>query len=308
MAISDERFSELVEYYNQIKEAVIRVDNKYSVDYVEPQIDFPPTLGLEPLQFTPKTDEELQSLAHSQVEPEFISKRAREKESLDKQTESIRIKQTEQNAAHQKVLEKLLADYNTETAKLHYKLVNHGLLYSTVNTKASNEQRENYTNSVHSATAEHEDKLEALSQQLNVLNSIYQYTLEQLDAEQEAKEYKLYLKLVDQQNKQQQSVDKYNQTLEEKEIKYKASCERSLQYARQAEYERALEASRLYAELGESGIKQMMLAEKLTVAKVYFTPLSLEEAHCIMDMDGFLVTHLGTNYSAFEDWVNVTLR
>ncbi|MBR7177301.1 MAG: hypothetical protein IKD26_03730, partial [Clostridia bacterium] len=174
MAISDERFSELVEYYNQIKEAVIRVDNKYSVDYVEPQIDFPPTLGLEPLQFTPKTDEELQSLAHSQVEPEFISKRAREKESLDKQTESIRIKQTEQNAAHQKVLEKLLADYNTETAKLHYKLVNHGLLYSTVNTKASNEQRENYTNSVHSATAEHEDKLEALSQQLNVLNSIYQ--------------------------------------------------------------------------------------------------------------------------------------
>ena len=52
----------------------------------------------------------------------------------------------------------------------------------------------------------------------------------------------------------------------------------------------------------------MMLAEKLTVAKVYFTPLSLEEAQCILDMDGFLVTHLGTNYSAFEDWVNVTLR
>ena len=308
MSITNERLTELIEYYSQLKEAIIRVDNKYSVDYVEPQLDFPPTLGLVPLQFTPKTEEELRALAHTQVEPEFVGKRAREKESYDKQYLSIYAQKTTLEKDHQQLLEKLLAEYNTATKKLYYKLVNHGLVYSTINTNATNEQREIYTNNVHSATADYEDELALLNHRVSVLKDIYEYNIEQLDQEQQVKEEKVYLDLVTQQEKQKTAIDKYNQTLAEKEVKYKASCEKSLQYARQAEYERALEASRLYAELGEIGIKQMMLEEKTTVAKVYFTPLTLEEAHTILDMDSFLINNLGSNYSSFVDWVDATLR
>ncbi len=308
MAISDERFEELVEYYGRLKEAIIKVDNKYSVDYVEPQLNFAPTLGLVPLEFTAKTEEELMTQAQTEVAPEFVAKRARETEDYTKRKDAFAQKQTEIERKHQKLLEQLLADYNTATTKLYFKLVNNGLLYSSVNTDKTNDERKKYTDSVHSATADYEDELDNLSMQLSKLDAYYEYNLSQLEEEENLKVHRAYAKLVANQEKQKLAIDKYNQTLTEKEVKYQASCQKAYQYARQAEYERALEASRLYAEIGESGIKQMMVAEKTTVAKSYFMPLSLEEANCILQMDGFLVNHLGTNYSSFVDWINVTLN
>lgn len=307
MSISDERFAELVEYYDQLKQAIIRVDNKYGVDYVEPELDFPPTLGLQPLEFVAKTEQELRQQAYTNVQPALVAKRAREEENYQSGKDGIAARVRQLELDHQKKLDNLLEAYNTATAKLYYKLVNHGLLYSSINTDQTNKQRQHYTDSVQSENADYEDKQMALTVQLDKLNAQYEYNMQALDEEQEAREEVEYRQLLDQQDKQKLSIDKYNQGLVEKENKYQASCQRSIQYARQAEYERALEASKLYAELGESGIKQMTTSEKLTVAKVYFTPLTNEEAHCLLDMDSFLITHLGTSYSAFTDWVDVTL-
>ena len=75
MSVSSERLQELAELIAALKKKVLFIDNKYSTDYVEPQLNLPDSLNLEHLTFTPKTDAELTAIAEQQVAASYLAKK-----------------------------------------------------------------------------------------------------------------------------------------------------------------------------------------------------------------------------------------
>ena len=65
MAISSARMKELIAKYDVIKGKVEDIDRKYSLDYREPLLNMPESLGLTKLQYVPKTEEQLRAARKS---------------------------------------------------------------------------------------------------------------------------------------------------------------------------------------------------------------------------------------------------
>ena len=80
MALSKERVNELIEIYNGLKARIFRIEEQYSLDFVEPELDMPDSLNLTKLTYQPKSEKELKVLAQQQASATIVSKQA----SLDK--------------------------------------------------------------------------------------------------------------------------------------------------------------------------------------------------------------------------------
>ena len=65
--------------------------------------------------------------------------------------------------------------------------------------------------------------------------------------------------------------------------------------------------AKLYAQLGETGLRQLVTREKYAVCQDAFFPLRREEAQAILTFDSFLRSHLGVYYDSFVAWINTTL-
>lgn len=307
MAISTQRLLELQALYNELKVRVIAVDTKYSLDYVEPQLDLPDSLNLQKLTYTPKTKAELTTLATQEVAATYISKQRSIDSAYANKLKSYTARRAELKEKYDKKLNDATADHTKDMSNLKRKLANNGLLFSTV-----------YTDYVARATRDYNDKIAALILESIAMEQIinneesatdksYQQECASLTDEKQAKIAQVYQKLFDADEKLRVSIEKYNNSLEEKEQKYQASRARAYQSARNAEYNRMYNALRIYAQLGETGYRNRILQEKYAVCKDAFWPLRREEAQAILTFDSFLRTHLDTYYSAFVDWINTAL-
>lgn len=305
--LTDERKAELAEDYAALKTEITEIDNKYSLSYIAVDLDLPATLGLTHLTYTEKTDAELYDLAEQQIAARYEQKartlEASYKKSVANINYSVNLKQEE----HRKKLAELLSEYQKNVSALSHKLCNAGLLYSSAKTDALAAALADYNAKVTEETTNSDAELAALSTKSDALNAAYQQNVTALASQKSAERSQVIEELAEKEEKSRQSVEKYNQSLDEKEVKYQASCKRALQYAIQAEYERGLEAARLYAELGESGVAQQVRAEKLICCKTYFRTYTQTEANYILSIDSFIESHLETSYSAFTEWISATL-
>ena len=109
MAISDDRKEQLLEQYSQLKKVLAEIDNKYSVSYIDVELDFPPSLGLQHLEFLPKTQAELFDMADKKVSHKYEEKKRNLEKSyqntmsnLNYQIEKTRLKYSQQLADLQK--------------------------------------------------------------------------------------------------------------------------------------------------------------------------------------------------------------
>ena len=76
MAISSARMKELIAKYDVIKGKVEDIDRKYSLDYREPLLNMPESLGLTKLQYVPKTEEQLRAAAEERIAASYIAKQS----------------------------------------------------------------------------------------------------------------------------------------------------------------------------------------------------------------------------------------
>lgn len=307
MSISADRAKELVVIHADLKKQLNNIDNKYTVNFVEPQIDFPESLGLEHLTFTEKTDTELQQLAEQQALPSYLSKKRSVDASYATASSGNEKSQSELANKHQKKLAELLQNFMDKCSESRNRMRKNGLSFSNlVELEIANLQNK-YKQDVDSENVDYSDKKAILQNAKTALDSKYQQQCVALMQEKSAAATEYMQQLLSAQNKQKQAVEKYNASLDEREVKYQASCERTREYARQAEYNRALEASRLYADLGETGFKNQVYSEKLACCRIKLYGLTQEEAKAVIDADSAVRNHLGSYYSTLVQWIEDTL-
>lgn len=305
--ITPERAQELQEMYQELKETILDIDKKYSLNYQEPQLDLPPTLGLQPLEYTPKTEEELRDLAIEDVTPGFQNKVRTLEQSYLRQKQSLEGKKLRLSESSRKKLAELLSDYNVDLKKLRRRLVNNGLIYSSVVTQANDNALAEYNSKVAETTTHYDNLISQVDDDIAQLQNRYTQGLNSLDDELASLINEQYQDLLYREQKDAERIEKYNKSLSEKETKYQASCQKALEYARQAEWERALKAAELHAQLGESGVEAQKVTEKYNYCKQFFAYWYRDEALLVVADDAFLVAHLGDYYNSLIDWINTAL-
>ena len=306
-SITSERLKELVEIYDKLKVRILRIDEKYSLDYVEPELDMPDSLNLTKLTYTPKTPRELRTLAEDQVAATVISKQA----TLDKNY-NTKIKNFATQVAKLQIWAKdklAVVDnaYSKELSDIKNRLINNGLIFSTVKDKYESQAKQDYKEKNKQINADLQNQYDIIQREQSDVEEVYNQSCKDLVKEKEALLNKAYQNLIEQEEALKRSIEKYNTGLDEKEAKYQASRARAYESARRAAYNRAYNNAKLYLQMGETGYRRMIEKEKYAVAQDAFYPLRRDEAKAILSMDSFLVTHLGTYYSAFVDWVNTVL-
>lgn len=305
MAITQQRADELDEIYQRLKERLSEVDDKYSVSAHDVEMDLPETLGLEHMQYTPKTEEELQTIAEAQTANAYQDKLRSLTNSYNAKISANSQKQSKLTSSHNAKLSTMLAEYNVNCDKIIQRLIDNGLMFSSLITSEVQKERSAYTSRVGNENTSYTSELSVLTAQSGQLQDDYEDNCDQLQAEHENDVAEAYRKLLQAETKLVNSVEKYNRSLDEKEVKYRASREKSLEYAQQREYERALNAARVYAELGEVGVENLISTEKFNICKSAFNMLNSEEANYILDTDNFLQGSLGIYYDYLVDWLNL---
>lgn len=305
--ITPERQQQLTEEYAELKEKILDVDHKYSLSYYEPELEFEPSLGLEKLTFTPLTETELQQLAQQEVNPRYLEKQRSLDKSYATAKANVLLSVDRQAEKHRKNLVKLADQYAEDYKKRQHALANGGMWHSSAAEKALKSIDDAYDGDVEEENKRYTAEYEALYDKLDALEDSYEQGTASIAQQKQLAIAAEVAALEEKQEKNRISIEKYNNTVDEKEIKYQASCRRYLQYAVQAEYERALEAAKLHAELGESGVKQQMLSEKLNCCKAHFTGYRQYEAQFVLQIDTFLQANLEDYYTALTDWVTQIL-
>lgn len=306
MAVSQERMEYIFQKYDELKEKFRLVDRKYEVTYVDIVLDLPETLNLEPLVYTEKTQEELEDLALQKALPSYLSKLRQIDNSYNSKVRSNAKARQSATDKYDVKLADALTDYNENCDKLMRKLINNGLMFSSIITDSLAQLRTNYTTSVQDLSGRKTSELTALTNEKTALDNEYDSAVAGLEEEKEANVSRYYNELVVKEEKQRESIEKYNQTLAEKESKYQASREKSQYNAQYREYERAIDAAELYAEIGEVGIARQKSGEKLYLAKYYLIQFTTEEAQLVVNSDAFLQAELGSYYDLLLDYLHIS--
>lgn len=307
MAISSARMQELIALYNVIKGKVEDVDRKYSLDYREPLLDMPESLNLTPLKYVPKTEAQLLSSAEELISPVYLAKQRQLDTSYANNMQKIAKRYSELDADSRAKLNKLLKEYNETCDKLYKRLVDNGLRFSSIIDKANGEARDDYNKAVAEQNGAAQSEKNIIDSDKQSLTDVYTAACQSLSEEKQAKLAQTYGKLVENEAKAEQNIAKYNAKLDEKEARYQASRARAYEYARQAEYDRAFTAAKLYAQLGATGYTEKMQWEKYRLFQEGFASLLKEEALALVNMDGFARGHLQDYYSTLIDWINRNL-
>lgn len=307
MAISSSRLAELQDLYAKLKVRVLAVDRKYSLDYVEPQLDMPESLNLQKLTFTAKTPAELTALATQEVEASYIAKQRSLDSNYANKLKSYIARLAELTEKYDKKQRDLMDQFIIDIRSTKRKLINNGLLFSTVYNDALYEINNKLNDDSNSLIAESSRYKQIVKDEQSATETAYKQSCASLEKEKQAKIKQVYQKLLEADEKLRVSIEKYNNSLEEKEQKYQASREKAYQSARNAEYDRMYNAAKIYAELGETGYTRRILQEKYAICQDAFWPLRREEAQTILTFDSFLRTQLDAYYSTFVNWINTAL-
>lgn len=305
ISISKDRLEYLRAEFEKAKAQIDQIDRKYSLDYVEPLMDMPPSLDLEHITFRPYTETELRALADEQVYASYLEAMRRLDAALS--SDKIRIEKKlnsiEENARRQQY--KLLAVFNAEVAKMRKRLTDNGILFSSVITSQTEKYRKEYDSSLAESNTQADSERAAVSAQLSAVEEKYAVAKQGVEDERQAKAQVAYNKLVQSQLNEQTRIEKYNTQLDEKEKKYLVTRAKALEQARQAEYNRTYAAKKLYQQMGATGYEEAKLWEKYNVFVKHFANFTKrDEALALIQGDSYVRNHLQQYYTTLLDWVD----
>lgn len=306
--MTDERKEELLALYDEIKEELYNIEKKYSLSYYKVEMDFPESLGIPKMEYVAPTDDELTEIAEAYVASKFLEKQRNLEKAYANSLANLQKTLNLLDEKHRQKLAAIAADYAAEVYELLKKLTDNGLYRSSVRTDAEEQAENDRQAAVREQTLRYEAEKEAVSTQKSALEQTFGDSIENLERQRTAAVAAKVQDLKEKEAKKKKEADKFNASVDEKEAKYKASCERYLQYAQQAENERSLAAAKLYAELGESGVELQKKSQMLNYCKAAMWTLTKEEAQFILSLDSVLVSSLGDYYSSLTDWVNSQLQ
>lgn len=308
MSITTERMQQLQAEYSELKAQVLTIDDKYTLNYVPPQVDLPDSLGLVHIPFAEKTEQELKALAEQNVKAKYLARKSNLDQRYATKSDAIATKQSELAEQNRRSLAKLLDEFTDGWNDAFKRLTDARLLLSSVLTRVQQKMLVDYNDKVATENTDFSKQKQLLSDEKTALDAKYTQDKSDLETQRAAMEREEYNTLAEKQNKDKLANQKYNASLDEREARYTASCKRFVEQAKQAEYTRKLEASRLLAELGTTGVEQQKQEEKYLVScNFVLSHWTKEEANLMISSDSFLSEQLGTKYSALQSFVEECL-
>lgn len=305
MAVSATRLAQLIEEFKPVKGQIEQIDRKYSLDYVDPDLNMPESLDLPRIEFVPKTDEELNDLALEQVRPSYLADIRRAETARANGIAAIDRKRLTLEEKTRQTQAKYLAAFTAETTRVNNKMINNGLLYSSVLTAVKQKAQDDYESNVAESNAQAQAGMAIYDEEQQVVESNFNSAKLSVEQERDARQKAAYNKLKQKDEDERVRIEKYNNQLEEKETKYKFNRARSLELIRQAEYNRAYAARKLYQQMGSVGYEEAMLWEKYNVFLRHFGAFNKrEEALTHIQIDNYVRGHLKQNYDMLVDWIN----
>lgn len=305
--ITTERSEELLVLYEEMKKDVGQIEKQYSLSYQKIEMDFPESLGIPKREYVAPTEEELVAAAEAEVSSKFLEKQRNLEKSYASGIANSQKSLELLSEKHRRKLVALAEDYQLELKNLLHKLTNNGLYRSSVRAEAEEGAEKVHENAVSEQTLQYEAEEAAITNKMSATQRNFEESLQSLQLQRLAAIDAELHYLKEKEANKQKEVEKYNASVDEKEAKYQASCERYRQYAQQAENERALAAAKLYAELGSSGVELQKKSQMLNYCKTAMWSLTKEEAQFILSLDSFLINNLGDYYTSLTDWVNSSL-
>ena len=304
MALTQQRVQELYNEYGKLKDKINEINHKYSLDVYEIDLGFPPTLGLEKLTFTPKTPTELANLVAAEVDAKCGPKIVSAEKTLANQNAAIEQQKLAAGESNRQKIAQIDADYSKKTSDMQHKIVNANLQYSTLFDSALKDIQDAYAEALELQQQHYASQNESFQKKADANMRRYQQEITRIQEYRMALTHSIQQSIRDKEQKQALAVQKYNNSVDEKENKYQYSCKRATEYAREAEVNRALAAARLYATLGSTGLELRKKTEKYYVCLHFFGQFTKEEAKSILSFDSFLKVELEDYYSTLVDWIN----
>ncbi len=308
MAISAQRYKELETLYGLLKTRILSVDDKYSLATLPWDPGWPETLGLEKQTYTPKSEEELRTLAEQAVAPVIVTRRNNAEHTYSVKMKSLSRDKSALIAALAKKIRTASSKYNDEKSAIERKVRDHGLYFSNVANKYVNLANQRYTEEVNEMTTDSQNERAKIEQEEADAEAVLEETYAAIEREQEARVTDEMDALRAKEEKARVSVDKYNNSIEEKEQKYQASRARAYTTAKAQAEERALRNAERYAKLGEVGYRALVQNEKYLICQDTMSSLLRDEANIMLTFDSFLRSHLGDYYQSLLDWINTLPR
>ncbi len=306
--LTTQRSEELIALYDEMKEELYNIEKKYSLSYYKVEMDFPESLGIPKMEYVAPTDAELTEIAENYVESRFLEKQRNLEKSHENAMANLQKTLDLLDEKHRQKLVTIAAEYTAELSELLRKLTDNGMYRSSVRTAAEEQTENDRQAAVTEQASRYEAEKAAVVTRKTALEKTFDESNASLKLQREAAVAAKVQELKEKEANKKKEADKFNASVDEKEAKYKASCERYLQYAQQAENERSLAAAKLYAELGESGVELQKKSQMLSYCKTAMWNLTKEEAQYILSLDSYLITALGDYYSSLTDWVNSQLK
>ncbi len=307
MAISVERMRELLALHDELMRRCQIVDDKYSLIAVEPHLDMPDSLNLVKLVFEPKTPEQLNEIAEQAVAVVMLSKQRSVERSYSSSIKSISLQKSQLNSRTEAKSRAALADFNNEKASIERKVIDNGLYFSNVANRYNAEANKRYNENMMSILSESSAENELLARKEADAEALYNESVALLEEERTARIGEKLQKLADSEEKERLAIEKYNNSLEEKEQRYQYSKAKAYEAAFRAQQNKALQNAKIYAELGEVGYRDLIEKEKYAVCTDGCAALTRSEGNAIISFDSFFKSSLGNYYSAFVNWINTVL-
>lgn len=305
--ISNERYQELKALYEELKKQCLLIDEKYSLSATEPHLDLPDSLNLQKLTFVPKSEEELNALAEQKVAAVMISKERSAQKSYASQLKSLSAQRKKIFDEDAQKRDKALDELTQEKATVERKVIDNGLYFSNVANKYVTLANEKYNNTLKDIGNDTTAQYEYVTQQEQEADNAYNDVCASLEEERKLRVAEALRQFSEQEEKESLAIEKYNNSLEEKEQRYQYSKAKSYEAAYRAQQNKALQNAKIYAQLGETGYREMIEKEKFLICKTKINPLTREEGNILLTIDTFLRESLGNYYSTLVDWINTVL-
>lgn len=261
---------------------------------------FPPSLDLDEIEYTPKSDEELAKNAADSLEYDktadlndvnnkYSSSESKIKNSIQDEKTSF-----EQQYKNLESLYKELAEKSKNNA------IKNGIARGSILTSELEALENDKTASVQDVKSAYENAIDSYSEQLDGLKASKEQALEELDLKYAAELQEKIDKLKKEQDATVLKYEKYNNSVKEKQADYSAQRAKDVQNYLQKQAQNAAknaETQAAYeAQYGYSGEKQKNYAARYELALDFYTSLSPEIAADALEASPSMKYYLGNYY------------
>ncbi|MDD4833073.1 MAG: hypothetical protein PHI78_05305 [Clostridia bacterium] len=285
--------------YGDLTKNLKDIDTLYSTNYVEPKLNLPASTGATKIEYSMPVQDELYNQAKTNLAEKYNTKSSniRNDASTDSGNISGKIDQAELKAIFE--LKDLNDSEDVDKEKIRKNALERGLARSSIVESAENDAEETYAKQRNSVTEQKDADVNLLKQKLESLKTLTDEALVSLGISQDLETQELALKLYNEALEKQKEIAKYNNTISANDAKLTASNEKMRQQAMSNEYQRAAEAQKLLAEVGEAGLNKIVCREKYYAVISYIDELTKEQSIDLLEKRTDLQDELGS----FYEWV-----